>query len=218
MGARSVVLARTCRLRLGANLSPSERPSLRRVPETLPCPRLAVQNSRLTWASGQAAWSRRVAGRQVRCRLQAEGRRRNVSSDDRSPPSAASSTRDENPRGPCGRPIKTTRSGWARTPSECGGRMEASRNRSLRNVPKFAFSRGFLGGVPPWRASVRRSSSTHGAGVGSRRRTRRRHRTPRHSGCAAERTSYCTDADFPLTPAPLPRVRGRGVPAATAVH
>jgi hypothetical protein len=74
--------AKACRLRPGEGReggargewiarpsSVSLRPTLGRVPETPPCPLLADQSGRLTWASERAAWSRHFAGRQVRCWL-----------------------------------------------------------------------------------------------------------------------------------------------------
>ena len=51
-------------------------------------------------------------------------------------------------------------------------RLALSRGRGPAEVPKIALSRGFLGGVRPWRASVRPCSSTARCGVdsvGSRR-------------------------------------------------
>jgi len=128
--------------------------------------------SRLTWASEPAAWSRQFAGRQVRCRL---NRRAAVATSLRS-------TRVINPRLPYGRPIKASEVGNFpyRSINLYGRRTEASRDRSSRSVPKCAFARGFLGGVRPWLASVRQSSSTARRGVGSRRRTTRRAARRRH--------------------------------------
>ncbi len=111
-----------------------------RVPETLPCPRLAVQSGRLTWASEPAAWSRPFAGRQVRCRL---NRRAAVAT-------SLQSTRDIHPRLPYGRPIKASEVGSFPYSLNClyGRRTEASRDRSAR--PKFRdCSR-----LPWWRSSL----------------------------------------------------------------
>ena len=93
-----------------------------RVPETPPCPLLAVQSGRLTWASGSAAWSRRFAGRQVRCRL---NRRAAVATSLQTPPAISArrpTTRDKkNPRIPYGRPIKSGEVGrFPYSESECG--------------------------------------------------------------------------------------------------
>jgi hypothetical protein len=165
----------------------SVRTAMGRVPETSPCPLSAVQNGRLTWASEPAARSRRLAGRQVRCRL---GRRAAVAMSLRTPPAVGvrrRSTRDKNPRLPYGRPIKASEVGIARTSTtprkrspKRAGAMRVTHGsitgspRQIPSVPKCAFSRGFLSGVHPWRASVRRFGSTARSGGGSRRTARGR--------------------------------------------
>jgi hypothetical protein len=51
-----------------------------RVPETLPCPRLAVQNGRLAWAS-EGRRGHALRGSPSSVSAQSEGRRRIISSD-----------------------------------------------------------------------------------------------------------------------------------------
>jgi hypothetical protein len=65
------------------------------------------------------------------------------------------------------------------------GRMEASRDPSGK-VPKIALVRGFLGGVRPWRASVRPCSSTTRCGVGPLAQGGRRG-TAQRDACLARR-------------------------------
>ena len=112
IGQRPFAKARRLRALTPDHLSQREKGGTRdRVPETPPCPRLADQSGRLTWASERRRGHASSAGRQVRCRL---NRRAAVAT-------SLPSTRDKYPRTPCGRPIKASEVGnFPHSDSECG--------------------------------------------------------------------------------------------------
>ena len=145
-----------------ADCGPSSPPahaggSLGRVPETLPCPRLADQSGRLTWASEAAAWSRRVAGRQVRCRL---NRRAAVATSLRS-------TRDKIPAYRTAGQSSRARSGGSRIDNRLYT-VDARKHHGIAPRGVFQNSRllaaslvAFVPGVPQLAVSAR----PHGAGL-----------------------------------------------------